>query len=89
ELDSNNVHGAMKLMASDDERLLLAVEKLELQDDIARIGRLIAKKDITQMRIDTLSPIRQRLRTEFGYLRELTFITVCIDSVWYIAKVVE
>lgn len=89
EIDSNNVQGAIKVMASDDERPLLAIEKLDLQDEIARFGRMIAKKDITQMQIDTLSPVRQRLRTEFGYLRELTFTTVRVDSLWYISKVTE
>lgn len=89
EIDSANVQGAMKVMASDDERPLLAVEKLELQEEIARLGRMIAKKDITLMHVDTLSPVRQRLRTEFGYLRELTFVTVRVDSLWYISKVLE
>jgi hypothetical protein len=89
EIDSSNVQGAIKVMASDDERPLLAIEKLDLQDEIARFGRMIAKKDITQMQIDTLSPVRQRLRTEFGYLRELTFTTVRVDSLWYISKVTE
>jgi hypothetical protein len=89
EIDSSNVQGAIKVMASDDERPLLAIEKLDLQDEIARLGRMITKKDITMMQIDTLSPVRQRLRTEFGYLRELTFITVRVDSLWYISKVTE
>ncbi|MCU0428110.1 MAG: hypothetical protein MUF71_21055 [Candidatus Kapabacteria bacterium] len=89
EIDSSNVQAAIKLMASDDERPLLAIEKLELQEEIARLGRMIAKKDITLMHVDTLSPVRQRLRTEFGYLRELTFMTVRVDSLWYISKVLE
>lgn len=89
EIDSNNVQGAIKVMASDDERPLLAVEKLEMQEEIARLGRMITKRDITALRIDTLSPVRQRLRTEFGYLKELTFTTVRIDSLWFISKVLE
>lgn len=89
EIDSNNVQGAIKVMASDDERPLLAVEKLEMQEEIARLGRMIAKRDITAQHIDTLSPVRQRLRTEFGYLKELTFTAVRVDSLWFISKVVE
>jgi hypothetical protein len=89
EIDSNNVQGAIKVMASDDERPLLAVEKLDMQEEIARLGRMITKRDITSMRIDTVSPSRQRLRTEFGYLKELTFTTVRIDSLWFISRVVE
>jgi hypothetical protein len=89
EIDSANVQGAMKVMASDDERPLLAVEKLDLQDEIARLGRMMTKKALTRMQIDTLSPVRQRLKAEFGYLKEFTFVTVRIDSLWYISKVVE
>jgi hypothetical protein len=89
EIDSNNVQGAIKVMASDDERPLLAVEKLEMQEEIARLGRMIARRDITALRVDTLSPVRQRLRTEFGYLKELTFTTVRVDSLWFISKIIE
>lgn len=89
EIDSNNVQGAIKVMASDDERPLLAVEKLEMQEEIARLGRMIARRDITALRVDTLSPVRHRLRTEFGYLKELTFTTVRVDSLWFISKIVE
>jgi hypothetical protein len=89
EIDSSNVQGALKVMASDDERPLLAVEKLEMQDEIARLGRIILRRDITNMHVDTLSPVRQRIRTEFGYLKELTFFTIRIDSTWFISKVLE
>ena len=89
EIDSNNVQGAIKVMASDDERPLLAVEKLEMQEEIARLGRMITRRDITSLRVDTLSPVRQRLRTEFGYLKELTFTTVRVDSLWFISKIAE
>lgn len=89
EIDSANVQGAMKVMASDDERPLLAIEKLDLQDEIARLGRMMTKKALTRMQIDTVSPVRQRLRAEFGYLKEFTFVTVRIDSLWYISKVIE
>jgi hypothetical protein len=89
EIDSNNVQGAIKVMASDDERPLLAVEKLEMQEEIARLGRMISRRDITSLRVDTLSPVRQRLRTEFGYLKELTFTTVRVDSLWFISKIAE
>jgi hypothetical protein len=89
EIDSNNVQGAIKVMASDDERPLLAVEKLEMQEEISRLGRMIARRDITALSVDTLSPVRQRLRTEFGYLKELTFTTVRVDSLWFISKIAE
>ncbi|TAE30295.1 MAG: hypothetical protein EAZ92_04820 [Candidatus Kapaibacterium sp.] len=89
EIDSNNVQAAIKVMASDDERPLLAIEKLDMQEEIARLGRIITKRDITAQRVDTLSPVRQRLRTEFGYLKELTFMTVRIDSLWFISKISE
>jgi hypothetical protein len=89
EIENANVQGALKLMASEDERPLLAIERRELYEEIARLGRMMAKKDITRVRADTLSPIRQRLRAEFGYLREFTFTTVMIDSVWYISRIAE
>ena len=89
EIENANVQGALKLMASEDERPLLAIERRELYEEVARLGRMMAKKEITRVRADTLSPARQRLRAEFGYLREFTFTTVMIDSLWYISRIAE
>ncbi len=88
ELDSNNVYAALHVLSSDD-RPLLAIEKYDMQEEIARMGRMIAGKKITYMKIDTLSEVKHRIKTEFNYTKELTFTTVKIEDAWFIAAIKE
>ena len=89
ELDSNNIAAATRMLAREDGKPYLAIEKYEKRDEIARLGRRIAHRNITGVRIDTLSPTSQRLRTEFSYIKEVTFTTVKLNSLWYIVSIEE
>lgn len=86
ELDSNNVFAALHVLCNDD-RPLLAVEKYEMQEEIARVGRLMGGKKITKMRIDTLSQTKHFVRMECNYTKEFGFTTIKLDDGWYIAAI--
>jgi hypothetical protein len=86
ELDSANLFGALRVL-SNENRLLLATEKQELQEEVARYMRIIGGRKITMLRADTLSDAKQRIRAELNYTKELTFTTVKLDSLWYIAEI--
>jgi SpoU rRNA methylase family enzyme len=86
ELDSANLFGALRVL-SNENSLMLATEKQELQDDVARYMRIIGGRKITMLRADTLSETKQRIRAELSYTKELTFTAVRLDSLWYIAEI--
>jgi hypothetical protein len=88
ELVNDNVYGAMRLYAG-EERPLLAVEKLDLLEDVLRAKRIIGTRKITSLVSDTLSASKQRIRTEFDYTKELTFTTVKIDDEWFISAMTD
>lgn len=88
ELDSNNVIAALHLFSQED-RPLLAIEKYDLREEVARYGRLMGNKPITMISIDTLSETKHRVKMECNYIKEFTFTTVKLDEFWFIAAVAE
>lgn len=89
ELDSNNIPAATQVLAREDGGYYLALEKYEMYDDVARIGRMIARKPITDVITDSLSPTEYMFRIEFDYLRKLTFKTSMINDNWFIVNYSE
>jgi hypothetical protein len=89
ELDSNNIPAATQILANPNGRVLLAFEKYELYDEVARIGRMIASKPITQVKSDSLSPQSYRISMEFSYLKQIAFTTTRINDYWYIVHYQE
>ncbi|GAB1430900.1 hypothetical protein MASR2M18_17340 [Ignavibacteria bacterium] len=89
ELDSNNTMAATEILAGKDGRKLLAIEKRDMVDEIARIGRLISKKPITRLFADTLTPDKHSVLLELNYLKKMTFSTLRINSAWYITDIQE
>jgi hypothetical protein len=86
ELDSGSVSGAAHIFSA-EERLLTGTEKRDLYEDIARYKHIIGERKLTMIRADTLSPTKQRVRTELNYSKELTFTTVLFDADWFIAAI--
>ena len=84
ELDSNNVRAATRLLVEEDGSSFLAIEKYDMYFEIARIGRLISSKPITEVVSDTINPKRHEIQVQFDYSRKFTFRTEKIDSSWYI-----
>lgn len=89
ELDNNNIAAATRILAKDSGVAYLAIEKYELQNEIARLGRRLAKRDITALSIDTVSTGKYKLHTEFSWIKEVTFTTVRMDGLWYIVSIDE
>lgn len=89
EIDSNNINAAVRVFASEQKRQLLAIEKYDMQFDIQRWGRSIARKDITALHADTLSPTNHLVKAEFNYNKALMFNTVRLGDKWFITSVKE
>ncbi len=89
ELDSNNVAAATRVLARENRQPYLAIEKYEKRYEIERLGRRIAHRNITGVKVDTLSSTSQRLHTEFSYIKEVTFTTAMLDNLWYIVSIEE
>ncbi len=86
ELDSNNVPAAIRLMLRPSGYPYLALEKLELYDELSRIRRIINNKPITDFQSDSLSENSFKLNIEFDYLKTITFVTSKFDENWYIVS---
>lgn len=80
---------ATEIMADKGGRKLLAIEKRDMADDIARLGRLISKKPITRLTADTVASDKHIVLLELNYLKKLTFSTSRINSAWYITDIQE
>lgn len=87
ELDSNNTTAATELMVHSSGRKLLAVEKYELADEIARWQRLMAGKPITKTLADTLAENRHRVVLTLDYIRSFSISTISIDDVWFVTRI--
>lgn len=86
ELDSGHADAATDLMAHPSGRPLLAMEKYELKDEVARVQRLMAKKEITATKTDTLSASAHNVSVTIDYIRTMSFSTARIQNAWYITR---
>ena len=89
ELDSNNVPAATRILASPNGGLYLALEKYEMYDEIARVGRIIGQKPITDVNSDSLTNTSYRIHLEIDYLKQFSFTTTKIMDHWYIIDYTE
>lgn len=89
ELDSNNTTAATELVVHSSGRKLLAVEKYELRDDMARWQRLLVHKPITGHAIDTVDPSTHVVDATFDRIRHVRFNTKQIDDAWFITRIVD
>jgi len=87
ELDSNNTTAATELMVHSSGRKLLAVEKYELADEIARWQRLMAGKPITKTLADTIAENRHRVVMTLDYIRSFSITTISVDDVWFVTRI--
>jgi hypothetical protein len=85
KLDSNKIPDAVALMMKNDGSQYLAIEKVELFEDLKRLGRNIAGRKITRHRTDTLAADYCIVNMEFDYIRNYKFSTKLISDKWYIA----
>ncbi len=86
ELDSNNTPAATGLLAQPNGQHYLAIEQVEMYDEIDRLKRLISRKPVTRIRADTLNNNSLEINVELEYLRNLSFTTLKINENWYIVN---
>lgn len=87
ELDTGNTTAAAELMVSATGRPLLAVEKYEMADDLARWKAVMAGKPISDTRIDTVGPESLEVVITVDYIRKMNFSTIRRNDLWWITKV--
>lgn len=84
ELDSNNIHGASRLLAKNNGKFLIAFEKLEKFPDISRLISIVNNMPITYYISDTLSDNQQKIFIEFDYLKQIAIYAYKINNSWFI-----
>lgn len=86
ELDSNNIPAATKILARPEGKHYLAIEKLDLYDEVERLGRRLANKPITYIKADSLNLLSYKVSVEFDYIHKMQFTTFKIDDAWFITE---
>ncbi len=89
EIDNLNLDAASFVLAQKEDTPLLALEKYEMQFEVARVGRMIRGTEITEMIVDTVSTAQRHITTEFNYITQLTFTTVKLDDRWFISSIAD
>jgi hypothetical protein len=89
EIDSNNITGAVRIILKNDGKQYLASDKVEMYDDLSRISRIVAKKPITAIHADSLSPTQMKVKMEVDYTKILLFTTSKINDDWFITSLSE
>ncbi len=84
KLDSNKIQDAVALMRKNSGGQYLAIEKVELFEELKRLNRNIAKRKITRNYTDTLSADFCVVNMEFDYIRNYKFNTQLISDKWFI-----
>jgi len=84
KLDSNKIPDASTLVLKSDGARYLAIEKVDLFDDLKRLSRQISNRNITRFSIDTISNELCIVDMEFDYIRNYKFNTMKIVEDWFI-----
>lgn len=89
ELDSGNTQAAARLLLQKNGQQYLAMQRYEMYDEMARLGRVLSKAPITKTSTDTLSRRSQRHIVEFNYRKTISFTTTNVETDWYITDIQE
>lgn len=84
-LDSNDVQGAIALMAHPSGRLYVIVEQYDLRDEIARLQRVLGSSHLTLITSTAQSEQNATLNAEFDYTSHYRVDCVRVDGKWYIS----
>jgi|YNPMSStandDraft_1061717.scaffolds.fasta_scaffold00087_14 hypothetical protein len=84
ELDSNNVFGAMNLIASPDKTKYLAEQRYERISDLSRLRRIMNNKQITSYKLENISGDISIVHLELNWIENINFVAAKIDSNWYV-----
>lgn len=83
EADNNNAFAMLDFIANKDS-YMLAVDKVELNDELQRLCRVISHQEITQTKIDTLSDVQSSIFVQLNYNKNYRYYLTKLDSTWYI-----
>lgn len=89
ELDSNNTAAATELIIHGSGRKLLAIEKYDMRDEMARWQRLLSTKPITSYTIDTVDAATHDVEAVFDRIRYVRFSTKLVQDAWFITKIAD
>jgi hypothetical protein len=89
ELDSSNTAAATELVIHGSGRKLLAIEKYDMRDEMARWQRLLATKPITSYTIDTVDAATHDVEAVFDRIRYVRFSTKLVQDAWFITKITD
>lgn len=87
ELDSNNTAAATELVIHPSGRKLLAVEKYDMRDELARWQRLLLNKPITGVVVDTVDASTHEVEATFDRIRRVAFATKRVQDAWFITRI--
>jgi hypothetical protein len=76
-------------MVSSSGRPLLAVEKYELADDLARWKSVMAGQPISDTKVDTINAESHEVMITLDYVRKMNFSTIRHDGTWWVTKVTD
>ncbi len=87
EVDSANPKGASVLLAEENGKLLTAESKYEQYEEMQRLKRVMKFSPVTNLRFDTLSAEKMKVKMQIDYFKTYSFITERINNNWYITNI--
>jgi hypothetical protein len=87
ELDNDNSMGAIQILRRDGGEQFLAVERIEIIDDLNRLKRTLQQEKVTFIEKDSLSPEKWKYTIEFDYHKKVAFTASKINNKWFITKI--
>jgi hypothetical protein len=89
ELDTGNITAATELMRNEDGKPFLALEKYEMQEEVARWMNRLDGKTITGTSTDTVNASSMVVHATLNHIMVIDVATLRIDSVWYITRLMR
>jgi len=86
ELDSNNINGAMKVLASPQGRLMLAIEKYEMYEEISRFRNIMGNHSFSSFKTDTITDDWLSIKVEADNQKHFKFLTFKVNNLWYVTE---
>lgn len=87
EVDSANPKGASVLLADESGKLMTADGKYERYEEMQRLKRVMKFSPVTNLRFDTLSSEKMKVKMQIDYFKNYSFITEKINNNWYITNI--
>lgn len=83
EADNDNYFAMLDFISNKEEKLL-AIDKLELSDEIQRLCRILKKQEVTNNTLDSLNSVQHNITLQLNYNKNIRYYLTKLDSNWYI-----